>query len=304
MARRAAASHSGDVMRLAHWNIRRAVDPSSNQSSLARVLSCIERLRPTIVTLNEVDTRECPTLLDDMHRLGLTHQAFFGHARDNTYGNALLSTVPLKHVKRTHLDGGTVVRTKAGNTHRIARGLVSASVCVLGVSARVALTHLDHMSAAQRAVQMTHVLSTLDDGSPLEQSLVVGDLNALARADYSRAEWDQHEAVGAANGWGVPHDDAAPESTLSLLGGAGFVDCHAAVAHRPQREWASPPWTAHVHADGPRYRIDYCWLSRPASPVGRRFVPLAAYVEQDCGRASDHQPLVVDLEAIAFDAGE
>ena len=33
-------------------------------------------------------------------------------------------------------------------------------------------------------------------------------------------------------------------------------------------------------------------------------VPLAAFVELDSGEASDHQPLVVDFEAVAFDAGE
>ena len=43
----------------------------------------------------------------------------------------------------------------------------------------------------------------------------------------------------------------------------------------------------------------------PSSPVGRRLVPHAARAELECdGAASDHQPLVVDLEAIAFDAGE
>ena len=75
-------------------------------------------------------------------------------------------------------------------------------------------------------------------------------------------------------------------------------------AHRPQRAWPAPPWTAHARVTGPRYRIDYAWQQKPTAPVGRRLVPLAANVEQDCGAASDHQPLSLDLEAIAFDAGE
>ena len=54
----------------------------------------------------------------------------------------------------------------------------------------------------------------------------------------------------------------------------------------------------------PPCRIDYIHSRPPAQQGGRRLVPLAAAVESDCGGASDHQPLVVDFEAIAFDAGE
>ena len=67
----------------------------------------------------------------------------------------------------------------------------------------------------------------------------------------------------------------------------------------------APPWTAHVlDAERPPYRIDYAWSRAPAAVGGRRLVPLAAFVELDSGEASDHQPLVVDFEAVAFDAGE
>ena len=62
--------------------------------------------------------------------------------------------------------------------------------------------------------------------------------------------------------------------------------------------------SAHVHTAGPRYRIDYAWLCNPAAAYGRRLVPLSTRVEHDCGGASDHQPIVIDFEAIAFDAGE
>ena len=38
--------------------------------------------------------------------------------------------------------------------------------------------------------------------------------------------------------------------------------------------------------------------------LGMVALVLAAFVELDSGEASDHQPLVVDFEAVAFDAGE
>ena len=243
-------------------------------------------------------------MLDNLADMGLRHQSFFGHVRGGNYGNALLSIHPLTDVVHTHLDGGTVVRTRSGEEHRIARGMLSASVSVLGVSTRVCVTHLDHMAGAQRTIQMRHVLGALGS-EPEQTTLLVGDLNALSRPDYTADEWAAHAAHNAANGWGAPHDDAAaPEGSLRLLSDAGFVDCAATAAHRPHRPWARPPWTAHVRsADGPRYRIDYAWLRRPELAHGRRLVPLEALVDEEPD-ASDHQPLVVDVEAIAFDAGE
>ena len=161
------------------------------------------------------------------------------------------------------------------------------------------------MCGQQRSQQMLHVLRALE---PMTSSstLLVGDLNALCRSDYSEGEWAAHEAQNAAKGWAVPVDDAAGSGCLRELADFGFFDCAAALAHRPaQRAWPSPPWTAHARvAGGPRYRIDYAWLRNPAAAYGRRLVPLSTRVEHDCGGASDHQPIVIDFEAIAFDAGE
>ena len=300
------AAHSGDVMRLVQYNVRRCIDPASNEPSGARVLASIQRLSPTILTLNEVDTTKCERLLHDLAGIGLRHQSFFGHVRNGQYGNALLSTEPLRDVVHTHLDGGSVVRAPSGEKHRIARGLLSASTSVLGCELRVAVTHLDHMSSEQRREQMHHVLRTLGEPAASTTQLLVGDLNALRRDDYSEGEWAAHAAHNAAKGWVGPYDDAAGSGCLDALADAGFVDCVATLAHRPQqREWPAPPWTAHARVvGGPRYRIDYAWLRNPADATGRRLVPLSTHVEHSCGGASDHQPVVVDFEALAFDAGE
>jgi endonuclease/exonuclease/phosphatase family metal-dependent hydrolase len=309
MQRGAAASlcHSGDVFRVVHWNVRRCVDLSGT-SSYARVLQTLERLQPTLLTLNEVDMRQTPALLEDLSSaVGLPHSSFFGHVR-GVYGNVLASAVPLSDAVHTHVEGGTEVTTKDGSVHRIARGLLSASLSALGVELRVGVTHLDHMSYEQRRVQMEHVLRTLGaSGSrPLaaeQQCLLLGDLNALGRADYSVEEWAAHEAYNAAKGWGAPDDEGAAGGVLALLRAARFVDAYASLEGPPA--WGRAPWTAHVlDAERPPYRIDYAWSRAPAAVGGRRLVPLAAFVELDSGEASDHQPLVVDFEAVAFDAGE
>jgi len=194
-----------------------------------------------------------------------------------------------------------VVKTREGNTHRIARGLLSATINVYGIDVRVAVTHLDHMQSTERCIQMGHVLETLgDDG----QCLVLGDLNALNRGDYSSAEWELHEQYNDSNGWGAPIDEAAQDGVLSLLHESRFVDVHAAV-ERTSTGWQSPPWSAHCRdTERPPYRIDYAWSRAPSTMSGRRLVPLSASVATNCGAASDHQPVIFDLEAIAFDGGE
>jgi len=123
------------------------------QCSRARILSVLENLQPTLVTLNEVDLRQSPSLLEDMSAIGLSHASFFGHVQ-GVYGNLLASTTPLQNVLHTHVEGGSEVKTKDGRVHRIARGLLSATISALGVDVRVAVTHLDHMSSAERRRQV------------------------------------------------------------------------------------------------------------------------------------------------------
>ena len=292
----ASAAQTGDTMRQVHWNLRRCVDPATGTNSTARVLACIKNLEPTVLTLNEVDISMTPTLFEEFAALGLRHQSFFGHVREGQYGNALLSTLPLERVTHTHLDGGTVVLKRDGTKHRIARGMLSASINAFGVSTRLSVTHLDHMSAEQRRVQMAHVLRTMtDEAAASEPTILVGDLNALSRRDYTAAQWGAHEAHNAAKGWGPPVDDAAEDGSLGLLASSGFVDAfYSLLSPRGGGEWATPPWTAHARVpDGPRYRIDYVW-SRAPTEARSGLVARAACVERDCGGASDHQPIVIE----------
>jgi len=287
-------SSTCDVIRFVQWNLRRCRDVSG-ECSVNRVCDTLAALRPTVVSLNEIDVSTTPHLLRALsERLGLEHTSFFGHVR-GSYGNALLSSEPLTEVSHVHLDGGTTVLSRDGTTkHRIARGMLGASVSLRGVEVLLGVTHLDHISEVERGKQLNHALRWFGAGGA-RQHLLLGDLNALGRADYTEGEWALHEAHNARLGWGPPAN-ADAGGTLSTLRGAGFQDAYAVAAARTHDGGVSraASWTAHVRAAGPRYRIDYVWSRPPV--VGPRLVPRTAFVETQCGRASDHQPVVVDFE--------
>ena len=287
----------GDLFRVVHWNVRRCVDVSG-ACSRARIVRSLEELQPGLVTLNEVDMLQTPSLLEDLSALGLQHASFFGHVR-GVYGNLLASTEPLEEITHLHLDGGTKVETKDGRVHRIARGLLSTRISVLGVGVRVAVTHLDHISSVERRVQMQHALRALK--AETEQCLVVGDLNALCRRDYTVAEWGEHEQYNLAQGWDQPVDECGEGGVLALLRGAAFVDAFAALEQPPH--WSAAPWSAHVRdRSRPPYRIDFIFSRVPTAGRETRLVPRAGCVAHNCAEASDHQPIVVDFGAIGPDA--
>jgi endonuclease/exonuclease/phosphatase family metal-dependent hydrolase len=306
--------------RIVTFNVRRFTHQGNSS-----VEAVVERLRPfmpiSILALNEVDSQQQPNGLSRLSSaLGLEHVEFFGHARGGVYGNAILASTALTECERHLLDGGTVVLDKAQREHRIVRGLLSASTVLDGVPVGVAVTHLDHMSEGERSIQAHHLLRALSKGGdddtgqqpPVAHQLLLGDMNALARGDYTAEEWAAHEAHNASQGWGTPVDASADGNSLSLLLEAGFTDCVrqqlGGEGGDSTPRWRLPPWSAHVHASGPRYRIDYV-LSRAtgatgttaAAEGGSRLECVAASVENtlDSGCiASDHAPVVVDFTVI------
>ena len=271
-----------EVLRVVQWNVRRCRD-LSDECSVARVVRTIRSLQPNLLSLNELDVAATPSLLHQLSAsCGLEHTSFFGHVR-GTYGNALLSTEPLSDIQHLHLDGGTTVVARDGRTHRIARGMLGATVNVLGVAVRLAVTHLDHICDKERRIQLDHALRSLNSSSMVAdrpshlQHFIIGDLNALDRHDYTDEEWAVHEANNQQRGWAPPTDAAANGGSLWRLREAGFTDAFGALMSQPSRRPASLPWTAHLRMEqGPRYRIDYVWSRPPAS--GPQLVPRTAFV--------------------------
>eukprot|EP01045_Picozoa_sp_COSAG04_P000992 COSAG04_NODE_29_length_36122_cov_73.422619_14_plen_202_part_00 len=190
-----------------------------------------------------------------------------------------------------------------GQPYRIHRGMLAVDFALpgSGASLRVAVTHLDHISEAERRVQLEHVVSRLP---PSVTTVVMGDLNALTRSDYTDGEWAALERRNAEAGWDPP-----AAGCLSLLSAVGFTDAFEA-AHGHDHDGqglaalAEPGgahrWTAHV--DHPIYRIDYLW-HRAAEGHGQqvRVSEAKAFVGLEAVD-SDHFPLVVDL--VVSETGE
>ena len=79
-----------------------------------------------------------------------------------------------------------------GGTHRILRGLLCVETKLGELPVRVAVTHLDHMVEAERCKQMAHLTRELLPQKPAPEIarhlLLLGDLNALTREDYTEAQ--------------------------------------------------------------------------------------------------------------------
>ena len=301
-----AAAHAaagGAALRFVTYNVRRFTD-DDGESTVAQVARSLRALQPSFVCLNEVDLDKRPGALEAVaEALGGFHVEFFGHVKGkegfDKYGNALLSRLPPTGSERTHLDGGFMGEHN-GQPYRIHRGMLAVDFALpgSGPALRVAVTHLDHISEAERRVQLEHVVSRLP---PSVTTVVMGDLNALTRSDYTDGEWGALERRNAEAGWDPP-----AAGCLSLLSAAGFADAFEA-AHGQDGQGlaalAEPGgahrWTAHV--DHPIYRIDYLW-HRAAEGLGPQQVRVSdAFVGLEAVD-SDHYPLVVDL--VVSEAGE
>lgn len=86
--------------------------------------------------------------------------------RRGKFGNALLSRWPVRAVQRTDL----TVR------HYEPRGVIVAEIEVDGVGVRVAVTHLG-LNAAERRLQVRHLLAALDEGHGDIPTIIMGDFN-------------------------------------------------------------------------------------------------------------------------------
>ena len=295
-------------LRVVSYNVRRFLHPVHGQSTVSDVAESIAALGADIVCLNEVDVSREPAALQEIATQSFSlpaecgldeHVMFFGHVAAR-YGNAILSRFPIVHRDTTHLEGGSWIEfpagtkrldgttAKAGEAHRIARGLVFIDVELNTTShqkctpLRVACTHLDHISIDERKVQLRHIRKIFDGA---DHVILAGDFNALCAADYSSGEWERLLQRAQDNGWREPE-----VGDLDILFDAGFVDAAAAAASGDGR----PGLTAPVSGGMPLYRIDYCFLRSEELQVSNSFVASDADF-------SDHYPLVCDFSS--FDSG-
>lgn len=323
--------HNVTTLRLIHLNVHRftSVEPVSAAGAAAAattslVADALSAFSPDVVTLNEVDVRHRPGCLEAVaDALSLPFVEFFGHVR-GSYGNAILSKYPLTRLAAVRLDGGTEFQFPAGTkkfngdiakeneSHRIVRGLLITDVELPGsVFLRLGITHLDHMDVEQRKKQLRHIVKefdALDHGeNEMEEkktkkkhstgSLLMGDLNALMREDYSAQEWQRLEERARSRDWQLPQS-----GDLQILRDSKFEDVAVMVAGSEaaglESEYSKGVRLRTAPARDPMYRIDYGWWRSPKlhdhhpAPLAR---PSVAQVLDDT-IVSDHLPFMLDLD--------
>jgi endonuclease/exonuclease/phosphatase family metal-dependent hydrolase len=129
-------------------------------------------------------------------------------------GNSILSRWD------TRLSESATIKTRTD--HR--RSYVSTLITAPGSPPfRFATVHLNHETEACRLEQWGQLRAVVEaaepDGVPL---LIVGDFNALTRADYTDAQWQNIAAVRRAGDWEEPRTELT-----SAVAASGLVDLRA-----------------------------------------------------------------------------
>ena len=193
------------------------------------------------------------------------------HAPAPYWGNALLSrTLPMT-------TSGAVNLPSAGHG-----ALRSAAVATLETEAgmlEAVATHLDHLSERSRLRQVRHLAHGA--GLDLTRGLLLGDLNALTRADYDSARWEQVGAERRSAGLSPP----SAELTGWLAAELSLEDAHDA---RPEGAAFAPTCPYGT-------RVDYV-LAGPRCPLRARRDSYRVLGAMERG-ITDHDAVVVELEA-------
>lgn len=194
------------------------------------------------------------------------------HSDHPPYGNALLSRWPVVAHAAHHLSPAVSYGK---------RGLLEVRLLLpSNAPFTVYVTHLDHRSEEVRVAQWTAANAWLlrDRGRP---HLLIGDFNALARADYEAPDARrQLAAYQAERGWPTP----AFELVDQVLK-AGYIDAFVAAGNDPLSGATYP-------ASAPERRIDYIFLSSPVAGALRACAPFAAEAGP---KASDHRAVCAEL---------
>lgn len=151
----------------------------------------------------------------------------------------------------------------------------------------VCATHLAHEEEESRLAQLEQLLPAMA-GLP-EETILLGDFNALRPTDYARYRWAEIAAVRARNYWEEPRGEL-----VAALDALGWIDLpRLALAGELSRYGAQlvqpmPPSLAQTCRFATR--VDYAWAS-----AGLAATLASVQVEVLATDASDHRPVLVTL---------
>lgn len=278
-------------MRLMTYNIHgwRTADGEPNLDAVAGVIA---DAGADIIGLNEVfhpravAGADGPALEALAARLGM-HFVFGPCMRwpatdempADAYGNALLSRFPIIASAAHHLT------PKEPHLQQILadkeqRGLLEARILLPGGGTFTAyVTHLDYSEEEARLVQVRTLLTwtSRDRNRP---HVVMGDFNALSAWDLNgrRAEDLTHHKGSDLGGEDGPR-------VITRMEKAGYQDVCALLGEPGQQSY--------IPSTDPPIRIDYIFASQPLVPHLRA---CEIWQEPPGQEASDHRPLIVDIE--------
>lgn len=157
------------TLRLMTYNVHQGFD-DGNVPALDALVATIAAEAPDVVVLQEVTrgwmiTQQHDILTVLAERLGM--QYAFGPTIGETYGNAVLSRVPMTEVR-------TIAFRREATLRHQPRGALLFRVAGVLVIA----THLDHIDGAS-AVRVGQVTALLDAWAGASPAIIAGDLNAL-----------------------------------------------------------------------------------------------------------------------------
>uniref|UniRef100_A0A6B2LFH2 Endonuclease/exonuclease/phosphatase domain-containing protein n=1 Tax=Arcella intermedia TaxID=1963864 RepID=A0A6B2LFH2_9EUKA len=164
---------------------------------------------------------------------------------------------------REGLDIKLVVKKKQERT------LAAGTVTLNGTDVRVYCTHLDVGNESVRMQQLEQILTHIDQEVP---HVLLGDFNALSRADYTDQQWEAIVSERAKNRW-----EPAKTAVYDKLMGLGYRDAF------PGRDKVAPNQLSTVWAN---IRIDWILLSR-SNPAQ------ITHYEVLSSDASDHFPVLI-----------
>ncbi len=249
------------MLRILTWNVH---NPSAGRG-LDRIVAFLRANRADVLALSECGREAFDELAI---RLGCSYCT---HAPAPFWGNGIMTLdLPMRAL-------GNVVMTPLNSGEE--RSAAVGEVEVGSLTLRLVMTHLAHGSEGERLHQVEQLVGAPSLG--FRSCVLLGDLNALSRADYNEHRWQEITEQRQRAGLDPPRFDLMDH----LCNGLKFVDAVE----------ASPTGDVETLTTS-RFgtRVDYVLLGPkcPARLVAGTYRVLPARAQN----VSDHDAVLVELE--------